>query len=108
MTVPATAKPKVIRTRAWESRLDPITVYLDPKPGIGSHRRFDVYEEDGTMLGIIGEYEGTIDTKLPGSRLVRRGKRRTFWVARQNAQARGDYWRNHVSQSDAIRVLVRL
>lgn len=33
----------------------------------------------GEFIGKVGKYQGTIDTKISGSRLVHRGVRRTLW-----------------------------
>lgn len=97
--IPSKAKLKVIRPRWWESATE--LVYLDPLPASPTgDRAFNVYAVDGTHLGRIESYISSIDTKIAGTRLVRHGKRRTFWSTGQH------YWKYHPSQASAIRELL--
>jgi hypothetical protein len=100
--IPETAKRKVIRRREWEgpSTPEPV-VYLDLVEDGEFRRAFDVYAEDGTRLGQIGSYKSTIDMRVPGTRLRRIGRRRTFWET-----GPGSYWKQHPSQAEAIRDLL--
>lgn len=40
---------------------------------------WEVFLPDGTWLGTVGRYTGSIDTKIAGTRLRHEGVRRTLW-----------------------------
>lgn len=100
LAIPETARRKVLKPRWWASE-QPVTVYLQQIPVSHDARRFGIYAEDGTYLGFIEEYRSHVTTRVPGTRLVRHGKRRTFWAANGTA-----LWQQHPSQADAIRRLI--
>lgn len=98
-------KVKKLRRNQWDED-SVVEVHLDPRNTDPGHRSFDVYRPDGTILGIIWEYSGTLDTKIKGSRLVRRGKLRTFWSCSEPGSNSRNYWMYLESQADAIRSLI--
>lgn len=90
-----------LRQRAWESGT-PLTVATVP------HRfnsdAVEVYLLDGTWIGTVGSYSGSLDRK--DGRLRIPGKTRKLWFAQATYEgARGLY--EFVSRADAIRWLAK-
>lgn len=104
LTVEAPLKAKSLRRHPWDPDSE-VTVQLREKSTEPGSRSFEVLDDTGEPLGHIQEFYSEIDTKIPGSRLVRRGKRRLFWAAGFPGQ--GSRLRvKRESQAEAIRDLL--
>lgn len=92
-----------IRPRVWESeRFAPTTtVTLTPAKFDGTWE----VRHDGRLLGRVVRYTGSHDRKIAGTRLRSAGRRRTLWAA-TTPNGHTDYWREHDTRADAIRVLL--
>lgn len=97
-TVPTTATLKAMRRHPWTADLI-VHVWIAPERP-EDERRFTVWAADGTHLGRVEWHMGTLDTKIKGTRLVRRGMLRKLWT---NSEAR---WSTDTSQAEAIRHLL--
>lgn len=96
MTDPAPTADAATKTlRRYSHRPDSMmAVLLD-----GKDSKVQVFLTDGTYLGWIEPRRGTRDRKVPGERIVLRGKTRTFWHT--------ENWRvRYETQADAIRALL--
>lgn len=64
---------------------------------------------DGKVLGHVNSYEGYVDKKAPGSRIVHSRKVKTLWASRPAAteqQPRPRSWHGHATRARAVYVLV--
>jgi len=100
--VPATAKLKTIKPLGWEGpRMGERFVWMHETTRNPDYERaFDVYADDGTLLGKIEGRMSSIDTKIAGTRLRREGRRRLLWFPA------GQAWNDHESQAAVIRRLL--
>ena len=94
--------PLVIKPRAYEHHPERIVHVIPHQFG---KDEVEVYLPDGTWLGTVARYTGSIDTKIKGTRLRREGKRRTLWSYRT---AHGSVYSMHgqTSRADCIRSLL--
>ena len=100
--VPEAAKLKIIKPLEWERpTVSERFVWTHETTRDSSHTRtLDVYAEDGTPLGKIEGHVTSITTKIPGTRLVRSGRRRLLWFPA------GELWNDFESQAAVIRLLL--
>lgn len=62
---------------------------------------------DGTWIGTVGKYMGTLDRPISrGSRIVHRGKRRTLWHFKGTSEHSRSLF-GYESRAEAIRGLLR-
>lgn len=59
---------------------------------------------DGTWIGTVERYKGSIDTQIAGTRLRRQGVTRTLWALRGPGMSRSFF--EYVSRAEAIRYLI--
>ena len=100
--VPEAAKPKTIKPLEWEPEsVGERVVWMHDTTGNSQHTRsFDVYADDGALLGKIEGTVTSIDTKIKGTRFRRQGKRRLLWFPA------GEGWNDFESQAAVIRSLL--
>jgi hypothetical protein len=63
----------------------------------------------GKVLGHVNSYEGYVDKKAPGSRIVHSRKVKTMWVSRPASTDTVKYprsWHGHATRARAVFVLV--
>lgn len=105
-------KPKTITVKQpWWSSDEPFEVVLVPRKHYTEaykDKEHDVHLPDadgnpGVWLGSVEKYEGSIDTKIKGTRLRHEGKRRTLWKKQGPGETRGSY--QHESRAEVIRSL---
>lgn len=100
----AETKVLVIKPKMYEAhRIGERIVHLIPHQF--ARNDVEVYLPDGTWLGTVGRYTGSIDTKIKGTRLRREGVRRTLWSYRT---AHGSLYsmNGQTSRADCIRHLL--
>lgn len=95
-------KTVTVRDVPWDPQ-PRIEVQLQPTNDPYGDESWDVWQ-DAECLGVIGHYMGSLVIKIPGSRLIRHGKRRKFWFAR----VAGSGFTNSdlESRADAVRYLL--
>lgn len=100
-------KPKTFRRHSWDPT-ETVTVYLEKPAEEWRTRDLDVYltAEGGEPIGTITPHATQSERKISGTRLVSRGATFTAWAAREAGGDRFDYFMQHRSQADAIRVLL--
>lgn len=99
-------KPLVVKARWWETGSD--RTFLTKKRHSyteGYDAGTEVYLPDGTWLGTVEKYTGSLDRKYAGSRLRHPGKRRTLWSYQGPGEGRPMF--GQVSRADCIRALAR-
>jgi hypothetical protein len=95
--------PLVLKPRKYDHPQVETTVLIQPTQfGIDE---IEVYLSDGTWIGTIGKYTGTLDRKIKGTRLRHIGKRRTLWHYNGTGDGRAMY--GQTSRADCIRSLIR-
>ena len=65
---------------------------------------------DGVVLGHVRSYEGYVDKKAPGSRVVHSRKVKIMWMSQQNREPGDPYrraWYGHATRSHAVEALVK-
>lgn len=100
-------KPKTFRRYSWDPD-EMVTVYLETPESEYRANDFDVFlePEGGEPIGVIRPHATQSERKISGTRLVSRGATFTAWAAREAGGDRFDYFMQHRSQADAIRVLL--
>lgn len=95
-------KTVTVREQPWDPQ-PRIEVQLKPTQDAYGDEAWTVWQ-DAECLGIVGHYMGSMTIKIPGTRLIRHGKRRKFWFARTP----DSHWTNNdlPSRAEAIRYLV--
>lgn len=96
----ATVKP-----RWWENETSSPTTKVTLIPWKEYDGTWEV-QHDGKVLGRVERYEGSHDRQIAGTRLRHPGVRKTLWAA-TTLDGRTDYYREHDSRADALRVLLR-
>lgn len=64
---------------------------------------------DGTVIGHVNSYEGYVDKKAPGSRIVHSRKVKTLWAMKKVQVVGGPLqrsWHGHATRARAVYVLV--
>lgn len=64
---------------------------------------------DGKVLGHVSSYEGYVDKKVPGSRIVHSRQVKTLWASRPaatDAQPHPRSWYGHATRARAVYTLV--
>ena len=97
----AVAKRVVIAKRWWDDATHEVDL-IESKFG---NDEWEVYLPDGTWIGTVGRYTGSLDRRIAGTRLRHPGKRRTLWHEQGTSYDRAFY--GQVSRADCIRTLIR-
>lgn len=96
------AKTITIRNRAWETGRPEIVVTARKQKSVYGDD-LEIFKEDGTWIGTVGSYTGTLDR--PAGRLRIVGKSRKLWHNTGTYEgARAMY--GQYSRADAIRWLL--
>lgn len=96
----STEKIVTIKPRWW----DDATFQVKLSPHAHHPDEWEVFTLDGSHVGTVTRYEGSLDRKLAGTRLRSPGKRRTLWAYRSPGSGY-TMWEQY-SRADCIRSLV--
>jgi hypothetical protein len=90
-----------------ETRRGPVEVQLKSKTD--DHPRYAVFK-DGKLLGEVWSYDGRINSRIKGTRLIKEGKLRKLWAYRradgQHGMFRAQSFYGENSRIDCITALV--